>query len=93
MKLNIFGHVYKVSFVDLSKEDCVARVHYEQKKMQIHNKLTPQKRDESLIHEIAHAALERVGFKCTSLKQDTEELICEAVAKSISENFILKERK
>jgi hypothetical protein len=93
MKLNVFGKIYSVKFCDLSKEDIVARVHTDKGLMEIHNKLTPQMQDECFIHEIVHAALARVGFKCTSINKDVEELICEAVAKSISENFTLKVRK
>jgi len=90
MKLNVFGKVFKVHVCQ--QDSVVARVNYNLQKIEIDPSQKGQKFDECLIHEVIHAVFDRIGVGSTKLAPDFEEIICDSVAKVISENFKLVKR-
>lgn len=61
-----------------------------EKLIQIDAGLKGMQRDHTLIHELIHATLHRIGFENTGLLPELEELIADNIARSITENAKIK---
>ena len=92
MNINIFGLKYKVMKTKDIGTSGVANCNYDLKIIKIREDQKGQKYDECLIHEIAHAVFDRIGVGSTKLNPDFEEIICDSLAKVISENYKLVKR-
>ena len=92
MKLNIFGLDYKLLKVNELETGGVANLNYQTRTMKVLKTMKGQRYDECVIHEMVHAVFDRIGVGSTKLHPDFEEIICDSVAKVVSENFKLVPR-
>lgn len=94
MKLSIMGDVYKLVQETslLEKEMICGECDFQNKLIKIDASLTGQMKDETIIHELIHAALHRLSWRQAGLMGPLEELLADQLAKVISENFKLSPR-
>lgn len=90
--LKILGDKISVKYKDLNAENICGKYSYDKKTIEINNKLDKSIQDITLIHELIHATIHRAGVNNAQLSADLEEIICDQVAKVITENFILKRK-
>ena len=88
MNVNIFGKTYRVQ-ITKQRPSGVADVNYKDRLIRIQETKDRQYFDECLVHEMGHATVERLGIHNAKLSSDLEEIICDAFAKVITENFRL----
>lgn len=94
MKLNIFGKIIKVlKEKNLSRRTGSRGEFYSRHNLiVIDDKLVNDEFNQTLLHELIHAVISRVSIDQTSLEEGVEEIICDAVATAIIENFKIKVR-
>lgn len=91
--INVLGKKVKVVEKDLSQEHLCGKYTYEDCLIEIDISMNKEQKVQTLLHEVIHATLHRAGVKQTSISHDTEEIICDQVAKVISENFNITYKK
>lgn len=91
MKIKVFGDTIKVLKVKNAKE-FAGLYDTEKKTILISDEFVGQVFNETLIHEICEA----VYFRCSfyqSLPHELKEVLFDCIAKAVSENFSLVQRK
>lgn len=88
MKYNILGLSVPINFEDGLMVTQSACGYYDPKTDAVYcdKSLNGYDRSHTLIHELVHGIMFRVGVHCTSISNDTKEIICENVATVILEN-------
>lgn len=88
-KFIIFGQEVKVEYADLDGHDGLS---HEKGLIQIDENLSSKKVKQILLHEFLHSVFYRASLDSV-VKEETEELIVEAISKAICENFDIKAKK
>jgi len=93
-KLRIFGQDITVQMSKdlISKEDACGMADYAKKIIRLDKSLQGEDRTQTLLHEVFHIVLARVGLNQTSLPHDLEELIVENLATAVVELFDIQLR-
>lgn len=91
--LDVLGKKIKVVFRDMTEENVCGHYIYSSNLIEINNMLTKETQEITLIHELIHAVFFRAGVLNTKVSEDIEEIICDQVAKVITENFKLTKNK
>ena len=94
--IKIFGQEVKISEVENLVDQYGTKVDGEFKPSKniifIDKKLKGKERVHTFLHEYNHAVVAAIGAYNCNLSSDLEEIIVDAIAKSLSENFILRFR-
>ena len=88
--INIFGLKVQIKFVDLTGQDFDGLYNGETQTILIEKSLTGKHRQQVLVHEVIHAALDRIGIHQLNISRDAEEIICEQLSVFLVEEFNLK---
>lgn len=88
---NIFGQKVNGSFKDISETQYAGFYDRTKKEVVIHTKLDKQTENITLVHECVHALFDRLGY-VNAINLQTEELICDQIAKCLCENFDIKRK-
>lgn len=87
--LNILGRKTKVKFKNLDAEGICGKFLFHEDIIEVNSKLDKEIKDITIVHELVHATLYRAGISNTKLNEEIEEIICDQIAKTITENFRL----
>ena len=87
--LKVLGKKVKVKFRDMTEENVCGHYVYAENLIEINNKMNLETQQITLIHELIHATFFRAGILNAKVSHDIEEVICDQVAKVITENFKL----
>ena len=91
-KINILGESVKVKYRDMTEDKVCGWYIYDKKLIEINNKIPKDIQNVTLVHEIIHAVFDRAGILNAKVSHDIQEVICDQVAKVLTENFNLKEK-
>lgn len=91
MILKVLGKNVKVVFTDLEAENLYGRFWIEANVIEIDKKLKKEQKTATILHELIHAVIQRSGLN-NVIAPDTEEIVCDQIAKVIAENFHLKKK-
>lgn len=91
MKLKVFGKdVQVIEEAGLIDQGMYGFYHAIDKNIKIDKKLKGNKKNHTLLHELFHASLDRLGFNNTSLSTDMEELIVDNLAQVLLDNLEIR---
>lgn len=91
-KVDIFGKTYTIHQGKMN--DAYAGLcDYQSQKITIHEQCKGDDFTATLIHEVLHAAFQRMSVKQTGLHSQAEELIVDQLANVMTENFRIKLKK
>lgn len=86
---DVLGKKIKVIFRDMTEEAICGHYLYMDNIIEVNTAMNRETQEVTLIHELVHAVMYRSGVTNTKISSDTEEVICDQVAKVITENFKL----
>ena len=66
--------------------------YYEEFRIEISDQCPDEKYDEILLHEMIHSVFTRSSLNQCAISHDAQEIICDQVAKFITENFKLTKK-
>ena len=89
-RLIVFGQIVKVEYAEM--DESVGGLCHPDGLIQISNMLEKKHVDQILIHELVHAIFGRVSLYQV-ISPSIEEIIAEAISKTICENFVIKAKK
>jgi Zn-dependent peptidase ImmA (M78 family) len=93
-KFQVFGQEIKVELkkgpLFVSDQPVLGYYDTENKLIVIDKSLSIEQKFTTLYHELGHALLYRMGLEKTSLHHDVHEMIVEAYAKFLFDNFRMK---
>jgi Zn-dependent peptidase ImmA (M78 family) len=87
-KLNVLGEIIKVKSVKMD-EKYLGLYYHDQKLIEINNTSDQSTYENTLIHELFHAAWRRGSLHQTDISADLEEIIVDLFSKVLTENFKL----
>jgi hypothetical protein len=94
MKLNIFGHMYRVfKCKELPIANTRGLCSIDEKVILIHEDYVGSEYMQILLHEIFHATFARASINQAEISHDLEEIICDTLATVITDNFHLRPKK
>lgn len=89
---SIFGMPFTVYLTDELEPNIVGLCLYDTQTILIKKDLDQESFNVTLIHELLHAFMRRLGYE-NALTMQTEEILIDQIAKMLNENFTLKQRK
>ena len=89
-KIIVFGQVVKVEYADL--DDNIGGLCHPNGLIQISNSIEKKHVPQILLHEVIHAAFGRISLYQVIIPS-VEEIVAEAISKTIIENFEIKAKK
>jgi len=97
MKIPIFGKVYLITIVEQSindkDEDTDATIDFENNIIEITKKENNKNILHTILHELLHGVIERIGINQTDLSDNLEEVIVESFSTFLVDTFIIKFKK
>lgn len=89
MTLNVLGQrVRIVSRKNLRRDENADGMYSIDKSLiELDSELSKDEKLRALIHELVHVVWLRIGLQSTKVSEDIEEILCEAIANSVSENL------
>lgn len=88
--ITIFGLKVQIKMVDLTGQDYDGLYNGNTQTIYIEKTLKGKLLQKVLVHEVLHAALDRIGAHQMQISRDAEEVICEQLSVFLVENFNLK---
>lgn len=87
----VFGSKYRIKLVEnlMAEHHCYGRCHKHEKLIEIDASLNPKAYKQTLLHELGHALIHEVGAD-QGLHWSLEEVICEAIAKTMADNLDIR---
>ena len=89
--INVFGKTCPVKITSLD-DNFLGLFYYDEFRIEISDKCPKEKFDEIFIHEAVHAVFNRSSLNQCAISHDAQEIICDQVAKFITENFKLTKK-
>ena len=90
MKISVFGKDIEVIFKDLSDDGIYGKFESKESRIYIHQGLTNDDIEATLLHEIFHAICYRIGIR-QALPHELEEILVESFATWLVENYEFKD--
>lgn len=86
MYLKIFG--WKIKVTNSTQIDNVGEYSYKERSIKINPKYnkTKKEKDITLVHELVHCVVHRLGLHNASLSHDLEEILADNISVAINEN-------
>ena len=90
MNANVFGSKITIKFDSTLDAQGFKGIYFADKKLILLEKtLTPSHKLQTLIHEMIHSIISRIGIDQTKMSHDLEEILCESIAITLVENWKL----
>jgi Zn-dependent peptidase ImmA (M78 family) len=84
--INIFGKTYKIEYKDLTGMPYQGQFKHEDALIVIHSKLGDYEKQQTLMHEMLHAVLDRLSISDV-VDERIEEILVDSIATFLCENF------
>ncbi len=84
--IDIFGKTYKIEYKDLTGLPYQGQFKHHESIITVHNKLKGYELQQTLMHELLHAVLDRLSLSDV-IESRVEEILVDSIATFLCENF------